>query len=717
MDELTLIATTTFGLEAVAARELGELGYDATIPGNGRVVFRGDASALCRANLWLRSADRVLVQLASFQAPDFDALFEGVQAVPWERWIPADGAFPVRGRSVRSTLSSVPAIQRTVKKGIVQRLQLAHGADMLPETGPEVRVEVSLLNDRAIIALDTTGPGLNKRGYRPVAGKAALKETLAAALVLLSFWKPDRPLWDPFCGTGTIPIEAAMIGRNIAPGLHRAFAAEAWAAIGPEPFARARDDAHRRIVDALPETIVGTDLHPGALSLARDNARRAGVEADIHFQQQDFRELTSSREHGCVITNPPYGLRMGQRGELDALYRAMPDVFRRLATWSIYVLTAREDMEHLVGRGADRRRKLYNGRIECTYYQFHGPRPGQRVATPRQVAKGRDPEPAAEPAFGGLDAKAVEQAEVFANRLAKMARHRRRWPKRGITCYRLYDRDVPEVPLAVDVYEGRLHLAEYDRPHDRTPAQHGDWLDLMVAKAAEVLDVPREEVFLKRRRRQRGPSQYDRFDEAGRTFVVSEGGLRFEVNLSDYLDTGLFLDHRLTRAMVRDESAGKRFCNLFAYTGSFTAYAADGGATATTSVDLSNTYIEWARRNLSLNGFDGPEHRLIRADVPSFVRTHPPGEHYDLAVVDPPTFSNSKMTAGDWDVQAGHGELLARLLALMPPGGAVYFSCNYRRFKLDEASIPAREIREISKQTVPDDFRNERIHRCWRIVK
>ena len=266
----------------------------------------------------------------------------------------------------------------------------------------------------------------------------------------------------------------------------------------------------------------------------------------------------------------------------------------------------------------------------------------------------------------------------------------------------------------VDRYEDCLHITEFERPHDRSPAEHADWLDLMARTAARALDVDPKHVFLKQRQRQRGTSQHERYASDEHVFTVAEGGLKFLVNLSDYVDTGLFLDHRITRSMVREAAAGKRFLNLFAYTGSFTIHAAAGGASDTTSVDLSNTYLDWARRNMRLNGFDGPEHRFVRSDAMSFFDAD--RETYDLAVVDPPTFSNSKMTEEIWDVQRDHAGLLGRLIERMSPGGVIFFSTNFRRFKFDEASLSGVTTREISRQTVPPDFRNRRIHRCWRLV-
>ena len=719
MDEFDLIATTTAGLEACVKRELRDLGFaDAKVCSPGRILFRAPMGGLVRANLWLRTADRVLVMLGTFDAPDFGELFDRTQALPWERWIPPLGTFPVRGRSVNSQLSSVPTCQKIVKKAIVERLRAAHGIGELPETGPTYAVEVAIREDIATLTLDTTGAGLNKRGYRAAAGPAPLKETLAAAMVQLSFWRGDRQLIDPFCGGGTIPIEAALIGRNIAPGLGRSFAAEEWPAVPADHWDAERQDARDLVRPALPLRIIGTDIEPKAVSLAAYHAELAGVADDIHFQQRPFEQLCSSREYGCVICNPPYGKRFENRREALAVYESMPEVFRRLGTWSFYVITS-VDLEKVLGQAADRRRKLYNGPIECTYYQFHGPKPTRTPIPEPRPSQEPPPEPATETvvrAFGGLKDSAEHQAKMFANRLRRKARHMRRWPSRGVTCYRVYNRDIPEIPLAVDLYEGRVHVAEYDRPHDRTIAEHADWLDLMIGTIAGVLEVPREDIHLKRRRKQKGPDQYDKVSDARNVFNVREGGLVFEVNLSDYLDTGLFLDHRITREMVRQESSGKRMLNLFAYTGAFSVYAADGGAASTTTVDRSNTYLAWARRNMVANGLEGPQHRFERADAMEFVRSRRGGEHYDLAVVDPPTFSNSKEFPGAFDVQRHYGQLLPATARLMPAGGVIYFSTNFRQFKFEPAALPGLEALDISRQTVPEDFRNQRIHRCWRLI-
>ena len=764
MAALDFLATCAFGLEAVVRRELASLGYAGRITSPGRVAFSGDEAAICRTNLWLRCADRVLIQIASFPATDFDTLFETTRALPWDQWAGPDAALPVTGRSAKSQLSSVPACQRTVKKAIVQQLMAAHGVGALPETGPAYKVDIAMVADQATLTIDTSGPGLSKRGYRVRADAPPLKETLAAALVLLSFWKGDRPLADPFCGTGTIPIEAAMLGCNLAPGRLRSFAAQQWPQLDPALWRAARDEADSLRGSSISEKIIGTDIDGGALQAARRSAESAGVADQIHFQTKPFERWTSNRQHGCLITQPPSLAHAADPRSLQAIYRSIPEVLRHLPTWSHYILTDHPGFESLIGRTADRRRKLYLGRNECTFYQFHGPQrpaaagasasPERRDAATDAFAAAEEPSAAAgdatpaatdseaiaggesvaaaetvekplprrpdksrlPAAFGHLPPKAYEQAQLFRSRLLKRARHLRRWPTRqGITCFRLYERDIPEIPLVVDRYEDHLHLAEYERPHDRDPAQHGNWLDLMAETAAQTLEVSPERVFFKRRGRQRGAEQHQRLAEQRYEIEVGEGGLRFIVNLSDYIDTGLFLDHRITRSMVREGSSGKDFLNLFAYTGAFTVYAAAGGAATTTTVDWSHAYLDWARRNLALNGFDGPAHRRVRSDAMEFLLRHPVRPSYDLAVVDPPTFSNSKRSDADWDVQRNYAPLLNHLLPLMKPGGVIYFSTNFRRFKFDPAAVPVSRVHEISSQTVPADFRNRRIHRCWKI--
>ncbi|MDO5581594.1 MAG: class I SAM-dependent methyltransferase [Planctomycetia bacterium] len=526
--------------------------------------------------------------------------------------------------------------------------------------------------------------------------------------------------------------------------------------ISPDLWRDVREEARSAIRPPLEMKILGSDIDAQAIEYAQFHARKAGVADDILFEQKDFRDLADDRKYGCIICNPPYGDRIGEHEQYRPLYASMPGILANLPTWSFYIYTSWNDFEDLIGQKAVRRRKLFNSRIECTYFQFPGPKPprfrdesgesDQRTesaseeesASPKDVQKEipADPLPIA-PVFTGLDDYSKYQIEEFGKCLKNRIHHLRRYPKRGITCYRLYDRDFPEVPLAIDLFEGEyLHLAEYERPDERSVAAHRLWLDKITERAGEILEIAPENIFLKRRTRQRGESQYEKLGQTGRIITAKEGGLLFQCNMSDYLDVGLFLDHRLTRDMVRKESKGKRFLNLFSYTGSFSCYAADGGAASTVSVDLSPNYLDWARANMEMNGFydrDNPyhaEHKYIKADTMRFLQSIPERgkrgidrsfgldrSDFDLCVCDPPTFSNSKSTMSDWDVQRSHVDLLRLLATRMVPGGVLYFSNNFRRFKLDEERLSdLYQIREISARTVPEEYRNKRIHRCWRMI-
>ncbi|MDA0834911.1 MAG: class I SAM-dependent RNA methyltransferase [Planctomycetota bacterium] len=372
---MQLIATCPFGLEAVVGRELAVLGYTDQKTEDGRILFEADELAIARTNLWLRSADRVSICLGRFSATDFGELFDQTRELPWAEWLPQDATFPVRGKSVRSQLHSVPDCQAIVKKAIVSALQDRYHLDRFPETGPEFAIEVSLLKDIATITLDTTGVGLHKRGYRTWVGAAPLKETLAAALVQLSYWNRDRHLWDPCCGSGTIPIEAAMIGRNMAPGLKRKFAAEHWSTTVAKHWKEARDEAKDLMKPPGSGEILGSDIDAEIIPKARRHAEQAGVADEIVFEHRAIEASKPRHPYGVMITNPPYGERMGDESAAEQLYRRIGEMFAANETWSWYVLTAHSGFEHLVSHRATRRRKLYNGRIECTYYQYAGPRP------------------------------------------------------------------------------------------------------------------------------------------------------------------------------------------------------------------------------------------------------------------------------------------------------------------------------------------------------
>ncbi len=369
-----ILAMTAAGLESVVGQEVRDLGYEAAVE-NGRVVFEGDQSAIIRANLWLRSADRIRIQIGEFDAVTFDELFEGTKALPWPQWLPEDAEFPVEGKSVKSTLFSVSDCQAIVKKAVAESLKSKYKLDWFPENGPRFPIEVSLLKDRAVLTLDASGSGLHRRGYKHLVGDAPLRETMAAGLVLLSRWNADTVLWDPFCGSGTIPIEAGLIGRQIAPGYFRTFSCEQWPWMERRSLQRARQEVLELAQWDRPLEIIGTDTDTRVIKAARRNAAKAQLDDAIHFQVQDMEQLQSSRRYGKIITNPPYGERISEYREVSHLYRQMGIVFGQLDTWSFYILASHPKFESWFGRQATKKRKLYNGSLRVDYYQFFGPRP------------------------------------------------------------------------------------------------------------------------------------------------------------------------------------------------------------------------------------------------------------------------------------------------------------------------------------------------------
>lgn len=374
--KVTLIATTKFGLEMIVKQEVQALGFDEIVVSDGRIEFEATLADIAKANLWLRTADRVLLKIAEFPAHTFDDLFEQTTALPWEAWITQDGRFTVNAKSHKSALKSARSCQSIVKKAVVERLKSAYQIDWFPETGAEFTIQLALVRNSALLTLDTSGVGLHKRGYREEAGEAPLKETFAAGLVQLSFWQPDRLLLDPMCGSGTILIEAALIGRNIAPGLHREFAAEGWPAIPAAAWAQAREEARSAILPGGTLQLQGSDSDPASIEIARSNAAKAGVADDIQFEVKDVRKLWIDREFGIVITNPPYGIRLAEYQELNSIYIALNKMFRKKDGWSIYVLTADQKFPDFFKRAQpDRVRKLYNGTIETNFYQYYGRKP------------------------------------------------------------------------------------------------------------------------------------------------------------------------------------------------------------------------------------------------------------------------------------------------------------------------------------------------------
>ncbi len=522
---------------------------------------------------------------------------------------------------------------------------------------------------------------------------------------------------DPLCGSGTLLIEGALLAGDVAPGLRREhFGFLGWRGHDPAAWQGLLEEAsqrERRGRERIPP-VIGYDADPAAVQQARQNVARAGLEGVVRVEQADLASLTapSGATPGLVVSNPPYGERLGSVPQLRHLYAELGSRMREtFPGWRGAVFTANEELAHELGLRAYKAYTLYNGALRCRLLLFAlGPDFAATARRPHRVPETVQP-----------------RAEDFANRLRKNLRSVGGWARReGVTCYRLYDADLPDYSLAVDRYADWVHVQEYAPPATVDPRKAARRRRDALAVLPEVLGVPPQHVIFKTRSRQRGPSQYQRLAESGSFLQVDEAGLRFLVNLTDYLDTGLFLDHRPTRALLRDLAPGRDFLNLFGYTGTASVYAAAGGAHSTTTVDLSNTYLEWAGRNLELNGFASDRHRLLRADVLEWLdeaaarpaRGPDRGpRRFGLIFLDPPTFSTSKAMERTFDAQRDHVPLIRRTADLLKPGGILIFSSNRRRFTIDEPGLAPLRVEDITPQTIPPDFaRNPRIHHCWRIT-
>jgi len=694
------------GLEELLAEELQQLGGAEVKQSRAGVHFSGELETAYRVLLWSRLGNRLLLPLAEFPAPTRDALYRGVHNIPWDEHLAPDGTLAVdfTGSNAGITHTHFGALK--VKDAIVDWFRNRYDRRPGVDTAcPDLRINLHLHRDTATLSLDLSGDSLHRRGYRTEGGQAPLKENLAAAILLRAGWPEiaaqGGTLLDPMCGSGTLLIEGALMAADCAPGLLR----EAWGFLGwqghrPQIWQRLAEEARQRREAGLGKLppILGFDADPRVIKVARRNIERAGLQGRIRVEAQPLEQLIAPPGGGLLTVNPPYGERLGELEEVRPLYGLLGERLKESFTgWRAAVFTGNPDLGKEMGLRAHKMNTLFNGALECRLLQFE--------VTPEQFVQ------AGPRAFVPLELDL--ENHPFANRLRKNLRHLRKWAQReGVSCYRVYDADIPEYAVAVDLYEGWVHLQEYAPPAEIESAKaERRWREILTV-APQVLQIEPERIFSKTRQRQKGAAQYRKLDETGQFHQVQEGGAKLLVNFTDYLDTGLFLDHRITRDLVRQWAQGKRFLNLFCYTGSATVQAALGGAATTTSVDLSAVYLDWARRNLDLNGFSGPFHRLIRDDCREWIE-HDRG-HYDLIFLDPPTFSNSKRMEGTFDVQRDHVPLIRAALARLTPGGRLVFSTNHRRFKLDEEAFAGVTIEDYSAKTLPEDFkRNPRIHRCW----
>lgn len=704
-------ATCPKGLEYLLVDELKALGADGVREALAGVYFEGPVEIAYRACLWSRLASRVLLPIAEFACADEEALYSGVQAIDWSAHLRADGTLAVDASLVQSQLQHARYAEQKTKDAIVDQFRQASGQRPSVDTDqPDLRINLFVKRDRATVSIDLSGDALHRRGWRLEQGAAPIKENLACAVLIRAGWPQrmrDEALFDPLCGSGTLLIEGARMAADIAPGLERDyFGFLGWLGFDVSLWQGLLDEARERARvgrESLSLRFFGSDADRRVIEAARANASVAGVSAFVRFDVRALEDISEApAPKGLVVSNPPYDARLAAD---PGLYRALGALLRGpCRDWAAGFIVADEAPGQAIGLRAEKRYALYNGAIACSLLRFAAvaEQPERAPAQPKELTAG---------------------AEMVANRLRKNLKKLSPWLKReGVSCYRAYDADLPEYSAAIDVYtaadsapvEDRgvwLHVQEYQAPREIPEETTRRRLSELLQAAMAVFELPRARIALKTRAPQTRSARYQKQDLRGHWLPVEEDGLKLQVNLFDYLDTGLFLDHRPARLLIRQQARGKRVLNLFCYTGVASVHAAAGGAASTTSVDLSTTYLEWAARNLGMNGYTGERHRLIQADVLAWLAQN--RERFELIFCDPPTFSNSARAA-DFDMQGDHGRLIRLCMDRLAPGGQLLFSNNFRRFRMDAGIEADFEVEEIGAASVPPDFaRDLKIHRAF----
>ena len=724
--KMQFFATCVRYLETLLVDELRALGAGELRETRAGVDFTGTLETAYRACLWSRTASRVLLPLQSFSVASPQDLYARAATVPWSEHMSADHTLAVdcslSGPVIRHSLY---AAQR-VKDAVADHFRALYGRrPSVSHDSPDIRLNLHVQGKEAVLSLDLSGDSLHRRAYRRQAGEAPLKENVAAAVLLRARWLETAAaggaLVDPMCGSGTLCIEAALMAADCPPALLRKrYGFSAWKGHDAAVWERLLREGQERFEagrQSLPP-IEGWDRDSRAVAAARANVRRAGLEGLVRIERRELEDARPPRaagSRGLVAVNPPYGERLEAGSDLPALYRALGRILKeRFAGWQAAVLTGHLELAKSIGLRASRRNTLYNGTIKCVLVHISVDA-DNRLADPEGATS---PDPTADiPATTKDVFPTAAGAEMFVNRLRRNRRLLRRWlRKEGISCYRLYDADCPEYAVAIDVYEDRwVHLQEYAPPDTVDSGAAEKRRAEILRLVPEVLEIDPGNVYFKTRRRQRGKSQYTRLQRSGTFEEVREADCRFLVNFSDTLDTGLFLDHRLTRQLIREQAPGRSFLNLFCYTGTATVSAARGGAPASVSVDSSAAYLEWARKNLERNEISGEAHRLVRADCLEWLRND--RGSYGLIFLDPPTFSNSRSgRRRDFDVQSGHPELIKLAAALLAPEGVLIFSCNYRKFRLDIKALAGLQVEDLTEATRPRDFSRRRPHVCYKIT-
>ncbi len=717
---LTLFASCPKGIEGQLLQELKSLGAEQARETVAGVSFEGSLEVAYRCCLWSRLANRILYRLSQFTVDTGDQLYQGVAAIDWSEHLTHNQTLRVDCRGEAKEINNTHFGALKVKDAIVDQIREKSGQrPSIERNQPDIRVNVLLSKGQGTISIDLSGVSLHQRGYRKEAGAAPLKENLAAAILNRAGWSAMSSgghLVDPMCGAGTLLIEAALIAADIAPGLDRDyFGFIGWLGHDTALWDTMVTEAGNRRKTGLANCnvdIQGYEADADVIRRAQANIQRAGLKDFIkvsHAELATLKQSEPTHNSGLLITNPPYGERLGEEASLIYLYQYLGRVMKeQFVGWRGAVLTGNPELGKRMGIRARKQYRYFNGTLPTRLLMFEVAEEWFVDASRRDTPQNADSQAPV--------AALTPGAQMFANRLRKNRRQLAKWVKQqDLQCYRLYDADMPEYAVAIDIYGDWVCVQEYQAPKSVDVNRAAERLRELMSAIPQALEIDSNKIVFKERQRQTGKQQYQRRDTAGQQFEVKEHGCRLLINLKDYLDTGLFLDHRPMRRRIASEAKGKSFLNLFCYTAAVTVHAAKGGATSSVSVDLSPTYLEWARKNLSLNGFSD-RHQLVQADCMEWIRNNQ--QQFDLIFIDPPTFSNSKRMEGVFDVQEDHSELIENAMRVLAPGGVLYFSNNFRRFKLD-ASLPEHfVIEDISRQTLDRDFaRNGKIHRCWKITR
>jgi len=711
-----LVAICASGLEGLVAEEISLFKAVNVKTLQGAVSFEAPLETAYNMCLWSRFASRILLNLLKFDAPDTDSLYKEAGKINWDEHLGLDSSFAVDCTAVNSKIGNSKFAALRIKDAVADWFRERYNERPGVETRrPDVKISLFLNGEKATISIDLSGESLHRRGYRSASGKAPLKETLAAAIVHLSGWNKDlgsRTMFlDPMCGSGTLLIEAALIYGDVAPGLGRNyFGFLKWKEHDRNLWDSLVSAAIKREENGQSKPwprILGYDYDRGTVRAAIENIEKAGLTGRVHAETQEIAILenpiikTKKEETGIFVVNPPYGERLAEINEAKYLYKCIGRKLQeKFSGWQASIFTANPDLADVFGLKSKKRVKLYNGPISCQLLCFD-----LQEETEDQKETG----------WSLREKPSQEEAKDFFNRLRKNLKPLlKRAKKEEVSCFRIYDADMPEYNMAIDLYDYWIHVQEYAPPKTIEPEKAAKRLKDAVTVIQDLLGVKRNRIFVKVRQQQKGKNQYQKKADKGRLYEVKEGNCRFLINMTDYLDTGFFLDHRITRKRIQENAEKKRFLNLYGYTGTATVHAAMGGANQMTTIDLSPVYLSWAKNNMALNGFGSENHRTIRADCMKWLSESK--DKFDLIFVDPPTFSNSKSTGIIFDIQKDHAELIHRAMRRLEKDGLLIFSTNFKRFKLDSGKLAMFNVKEITAETIPFDFEhNPQAHMCWEI--